>query len=157
MAVTNAYLDESVRRLVEMWREALREFGEWRVVNYVDTGMVAPLVWLYPGIPRMTQLSFEADVQVYAVNARVILGKEDRYDGEMIRVLWRLLPAVVNYFLTHKRLTYKEDMEPPPYLSAKGVYFQQLEPFGTFVGSSDVGIELQHVLPFLVKQEQFKE
>lgn len=160
MAATNDYLDDAAQRLVAMWKEVLNDFDSdygWHVQDYIEPGLPTPYVWLYPGLPQLTQLSMESDAQVYAVTVRLDMGSAtSRFDGALMRDLWRLLPKVTNYFLSRKQLIYQADQEKPRYLSGKGAYFGQIQPFGQFNGSDDVGIELQHVLPFLVSQEQFE-
>ena len=155
--MADIYLDTAVDRLVEMYKLVLATMTPTvhQVVKYIDPGLTPPLLWLYPGPVSNTDINMQRQQQLYAINARLVLGTvTDGYDGVLASKLWTLIPTTLNYFMKRRNLVYQAGQTAPLFLEPSKTTIALAQPFGTFNASNQVGVEFQHTLLFLMTNDQ---
>lgn len=158
MTITpDTYLATAVDRLMDGYREVLGDLTPpiRQVVDYLDTGLTPPFVWLYPGVATGTEFSHTSETQQYAVMARVVIGYgTEGFDGRLSRALWTYLPTLRNYFMQRRALVFDSEQAPVPWLRDDETGFRQVSPLGLFSNLNHFGLELAHILAFTKRNEQ---
>lgn len=155
MTTDYTYLEDSVTRVIEMVKRAVAP-TKIEVLDYIDPNLSAPFTWIYLDALEPGDRAADQSHQVWPLILRFVVGvRTQGYDGALQHTLYRLLPQVINYFRSHRRLCYQDDQVPPDCLDTEGVEIDLASPFGDFRdGSNHIGIELRLRLPFTLLIEE---
>lgn len=152
MTIDTTYLQQAINRAADMIRQAVPNS---EVITYIDPNLTTPFWWVY--LDRLTpdEQAYAITGEVWPVNMRYVVGYvTEGFDGEKQQTVYTALPAVKNYFDTHKRLIYADNQATIPYLNPHKLRIDVGSNFGLFSADKHIGIELRLLLPFKIENEQ---
>lgn len=165
------YLELAVENIAYGLRQIQSPFtGEafFREVRqtFMPTSTVYPNVRLFPGGSQnaITTETIGAMMQTFTVVLRVYIAKSSEgYDGQYIRVAWRVQPLIINFINNHPDLVFTDtqaidlgrDYPDIPELHPDGVICNQTSRLGFFRDQPEhIGMEFGIELPFYVERNR---